>query len=208
MAHHGTIVELRRYALHPGARDTLIEIFAREFVAGQRALGIEILGWFRDLDDPDCFFWVRAFAERERRGAALAAFYGGPVWKAHRDAANATMIDSSNVLQLRPVKAGAIDRDGTIVATICYLRAPADDALIATFERAIVPQIRAEGGELLATFVTDPSENPFPPLPIREGVSAFVWFARHASPEAARPDLATFAPAMLGIPEVHRLARP
>jgi hypothetical protein len=39
----------------------------------------------------------------ERRREALAAFYGGPVWKAHAAAANATMIDVNDVLLLRPV---------------------------------------------------------------------------------------------------------
>jgi hypothetical protein len=36
------------------------------------------------------------------RAKALTDFYSGPVWKAHREAANATMIDSDNVLLLRP----------------------------------------------------------------------------------------------------------
>ncbi|RZL06943.1 MAG: NIPSNAP family protein, partial [Rubrivivax sp.] len=34
------IVELRRYTLHPGQRDTLIELFEREFVESQEALGM------------------------------------------------------------------------------------------------------------------------------------------------------------------------
>ncbi|WP_406513549.1 hypothetical protein [Streptomyces sp. NBC_00161] len=34
------IVELRQYTLHPGARDTLIALFEREFVAGQEAAGM------------------------------------------------------------------------------------------------------------------------------------------------------------------------
>jgi hypothetical protein len=36
------------------------------------------------------------------RAQALKDFYGGPVWKAHREAANATMIDSDDVLFLHP----------------------------------------------------------------------------------------------------------
>ena len=30
--------------------------------------------------------------------ASLGGVYGGPIWKMHREAANATMIDSDNVL--------------------------------------------------------------------------------------------------------------
>ncbi|NUW36839.1 NIPSNAP family protein [Nonomuraea sp. SMC257] len=101
------IYELRRYTLHPGRRDTLIELFEREFVESQEAAGIKLAGQFRDLDAPDIFCWMRKFPDMEARRVALAAFYGGPIWKAHRDAANATMIDSDDVLLLRPVAASA-----------------------------------------------------------------------------------------------------
>ncbi|MEV0200227.1 NIPSNAP family protein [Nonomuraea sp. NPDC050691] len=97
------IYELRRYTLHPGRRDTLIELFEREFVESQEAAGIGVVGQFRDLDAPDIFCWMREFPDMEARRVALAAFYGGPVWKAHREAANATMIDSDDVLLLHPV---------------------------------------------------------------------------------------------------------
>src|SRR5438105_1362157 len=92
------IVELRQYTLRPGTRDTLIELFDREFVESQEASGMRIIGQFRDLDNPDRFVWLRGFPDMATRAQVLQAFYGGPVWKAHRDIANATMIDSDNVL--------------------------------------------------------------------------------------------------------------
>src|ERR1700734_1087769 len=92
------IVELRQYTLHPGKRNVLIDLFEREFVETQEAAGMTLIGQFRDLDDPDRFVWLRGFADMSSRAQALAAFYGGPAWQAHRDAANATMIDSDNVL--------------------------------------------------------------------------------------------------------------
>src|SRR5215475_7116365 len=97
------IVELRQYTLHPGKRDTLIEIFDREFVESQEDVGMRVIGQFRDLDNPDRFVWLRSFSDMTTRAQALASFYGGPVWKTHGPAANATMIDSDNVLLLRPV---------------------------------------------------------------------------------------------------------
>ena len=96
------IVELRQYTLHPGKRDVLIDLFDREFVESQEALGMKIIGQFRDLDDPNRFVWLRGFRDMPSRAQALEDFYGGPVWKAHREAANATMIDSDNVLLLHP----------------------------------------------------------------------------------------------------------
>lgn len=201
------IVELRRYTLRPGARDTLIELFEQHFIAGQEAEGIALLGRYRDLDNPDLFVWVRAFPDSATRATSLAAFYGGPVWRAHREAANATMIDSDNVLQLRPVRKGRIARDGVVVATVCYLREAPGDAFTARFEREVVPQIAAAGGELLATFASDERPNDFPALPIRD-VFAFVWFARYQTNDAPQPDLAGLREAMTGEPEVHRLVHP
>lgn len=52
------VVELRRYTLHPGRRDVLIDLFDRELVESQEAVGMAVLGQFRDLDDPDRFVWL------------------------------------------------------------------------------------------------------------------------------------------------------
>src|SRR5262245_43164241 len=101
------IVELRQYALHPGQRDKLVDLFDREFVETQEAAGMQVLGQFRDLNDPDRFAGLRGFASMEKRHEGLSAFYGGPVWAAHRDAANATMVDSDDVHLLRPAWPGA-----------------------------------------------------------------------------------------------------
>src|SRR6059036_1318055 len=98
------IVELRQYTLHPGQRDVLIDLFDREFVESQEALGMKLIGQLRDLDDPNRFVWLRGFRDLAARAPALQAFYGGPDWKTHCDAANATMVDSSNVLLLRPAR--------------------------------------------------------------------------------------------------------
>jgi hypothetical protein len=97
----GELVELRRYRLHPGTREKLITLFDQEFVESQEDEGMRVIGQFRDLDDPDCFVWLRGFADMKARQRALSAFYTGPVWTAHRDAANGTMINSDNILLLR-----------------------------------------------------------------------------------------------------------
>ncbi|WP_225993767.1 NIPSNAP family protein [Actinomadura rudentiformis] len=97
-----TVIELRQYTLHPGRRDELIELFERELVEPQEAVGMTILGTFRDLDDPDRFVWLRGFRDMPTRKKALTAFYGGPVWAEHGPKANATMVDSSNARLLHP----------------------------------------------------------------------------------------------------------
>lgn len=195
-----SIVELRQYTLHPGMRDTLIELFDREFIKSQEALGMSVLGQFRDLDDPNRFVWLRGFSDMSARAPALEAFYRqGRAWKTHRAAANATMIDSDNVLLLRParsdsgfapsgtprVPAGTRARsDGVITANIEYFDAPVSDAWLGWFERERAPQLTEAGATIRGTFVTEYGANEFPALPVREGVDVFVWFAGFPSAEA------------------------
>jgi len=200
------IVELRQYTLHPGKRDILIDLFDREFVESQEALGMKIIGQFRDLDNPDRFVWLRGFRDMPSRADALKNFYGGPVWKAHREAANATMIDCDNVLLLHPAtptsafsfgnkerpRAGANEaRSELIVATMYYLDAPVDAAFVEFFEKTVKPAVIGSGATVLAFLVTEHSENTFPALPVREGENVFVWFARLNDAAAYERHIAT-----------------
>ena len=61
------VMELRQYTLRPGQREVLIELFDRELVEPQEALGMRIVGQFRDLDRPDRFVWLRGFADMQTR---------------------------------------------------------------------------------------------------------------------------------------------
>ena len=155
-----SVIELRQYTLHPGRCDELIELFEREFIDSQESLGLHVLGIFRDLDAPDRFVWLRGFAHRAARVKALQAFYGGPVWQRHRDAANATMIDSDDVLLLRPTGGHwPVEPAGIWHALICRLR---DPALLSP------PLMRPLPAQALC-FDTDPRPNDFPRLPVRAG---------------------------------------
>ena len=186
------VVELRQYTLHPGKRDVLIDLFDREFVETQEALGIKIIGQFRDLDHPDHFVWLRGFRDMTSRAKALNDFYGGPIWKAHREAANATMIDSDNVLLLRPalstsgfslenMKRPPVGSDevpkSLIVATIYYFEDPVAADFINFFEHTLRPAAESLGATISAYFVTENSENTFPALPVRADENVFVWFS-------------------------------
>lgn len=185
------VVELRRYALRQGARDTLIDLFDREFVETQEAIGAHVIGQFRDLDDPDSFVWIRGFQNMSARKQALEAFYGGPVWKAQSSAANATMIDSDNVLLLRPVTGLALDSADRpppgstalptrlVVVTVYPLTESASAEFPEFFVRAFEPVLREAGTSVLATYATEHSANTFPALPVREDVEAFVWLSVH-----------------------------
>ncbi|MET0273069.1 MAG: NIPSNAP family protein [Phenylobacterium sp.] len=177
------IVELRQYTLHPGRRDELIALFDREFVESQEALGVQVLGQFRDLDDPNRFVWMRGFADSDARALSMTAFYGGPAWKAHRDAANATMLDSANVLQLKPLGEGFVlgargesAGGGLVVGVLHYLDWDALPAFTEAFNGEMRPRIEVAGGHLLGAYVTEDRPNSFPALPVRMGETVLAYF--------------------------------
>lgn len=195
-----SIVELRQYTTYPGRRDALISLFEREFIEGQEAAGIELIGQFRDANDPHRFVWLRGFLDMPARARSLTAFYTGPVWKAHRDAANATMYDSDNVLLLHPARdgagfavagarhlrpgsvpasaPGATRASGFVVVTTYYFARPVTPDFVRWFDEALAPRFAASGATMLAELVSDHSENTFPRLPVREGENVFVWLAQ------------------------------
>jgi hypothetical protein len=169
-----TVVELRQYRLHTGRRDDLVALFDREFVEPQETNGLRVIGTFRDLDDPDRFVWFRGFPDMPARRAGLVTFYDGPVWQAHKHAANATMIDSDDVLLLRPVVPFA-DASGPLTAvSVLSLAEPAEDGFLPWFQEEVEPLLAAAGSPPVALLVTDPSANTFPRLPVREGEHVLV----------------------------------
>lgn len=155
------IFELRQYTLHPGKRDTLIELFEREFLEPQEACGMHIPGQFRDLDDPDRFVWFRGFPDMQQRKEELTCFYGGPVWKANRDAANATMIDSDDVLLLRLVEGSSFPIGAALsryYVTVYSFDGPVENVRIPA----------------LTLLETETAENDYPALPVRTGENVIV----------------------------------
>lgn len=192
---HGAsrVVELRQYTLQPGARDVLIELFDREFIESQEDLGMSVLGQFRDLDDEDRFVWLRGFADMDARRRGLSGFYGGPVWAAHREVANATMIDSDNVLLLRPMSADihltrgdrpprsvrtAATPSTVVTADIYELPTRADPEMLTFFTDRVDRVLAAAGSIAVALLETEPAPNDFPALPVRDDARVIVRVAR------------------------------
>lgn len=221
------VYELRQYTLRGGQRDTLISIFEKRFIEPQFAVGAAVIGMFRDLDDPDRFVWIRGFHDMSTRRQALQDFYGGSVWHTYGPAANATMIDSGNVLLLRPICAAQSFVEspenaiaGAIVAAdIYYLDTAPVVQFSQFFDRILVPVITAAGGQLIARLATEEAHNDSR-LPVRERDRTYVcltrWvrlevhedFVRHYANLTGWRDLApeTVLPALMRKPERLRLA--
>jgi quinol monooxygenase YgiN len=218
-----SVVELRQYTLKPGKRETLIELFDGKLIEGQEEAGMRIFGQFRDLDRPDMFVWLRGFDSMEARKNALTRFYDGPVWAAHRDAANATMIDSDDVLLLKhawpgaafdlsglqrdsgsnPEKAGEGNRlTGIVAIRIHHPRSGAEAGFASHFRTDAAPLLETLGARLLAAFLTEHTENSFSRLPVRAGENVFISttafanakaLASHEAALAASPQWQAFA---------------
>ncbi len=197
------VIELRRYTLRPGRRDELVDLFDREFVETQEAAGMVVLGQFRDLDDPDRFVWLRGFRDMEARHRALTAFYGGPVWAAHGPRANATMLDSDDVLLLRPLSGGsgfavrpserpragapAPDR---FVSAVVWSFPPGRPDGASLIRDGLLPALRATGPAPLAVLTTETAHNTFPGLPVRTGENVTVVLTSYPDERAYRLHLA------------------
>ncbi|GAB2950440.1 NIPSNAP family protein [Micromonospora polyrhachis] len=198
------VLELRQYTLHPGRRDELIELFDRAFVESQEDVGMAVLGQFRDLDARDRFVWLRGFPDMTTRQQGLTAFYGGPVWVAHREQANSTMVDSSDVLLLRPEPVGGgdltvspadrspvgtPDPERLVVVATWFLPAEPEEG-IALIRDELVPTLAGVGPAPLAMLVTEPAANTFPRLPVRTGENVAVLVTSYPDDAAYRQHLA------------------
>jgi hypothetical protein len=184
------VVELRQYTLKPGQRDVLIDIFDRHFVESQESVGMTVIGQFRDRRRADRFVWLRGFPDMDIRRKALEAFYEGPTWAQHKTDANDTMLDSNDVLLLKPARPEtAFDMNpsrtavtsqahglSTVLAGIYQMPQPVDAALVSHFEQRVTPILRANGVHIEGVFVTESARNTFTRLPVREGEHVLVWF--------------------------------
>jgi hypothetical protein len=218
------VVELRQYTLHADARQKLISLFESEFIQPQEAIGMPVFGPFCDLDDPNRFVWMRGFPDMIERKRMLAAFYEGPVWMAHRQAANATMLDSDNVLLLRPQRSASaasdtrmvsdspLNRHSLVIVNIHYVASSAIEEFAKFFDRAMRPRLAETGAHVIASFQTEDAPNTFPRLPVRDGETVFVWLAafpdmknyrQHLAALGAGPDWREHASENV----IHQLAR-
>jgi len=189
------VLELRQYTLVPGARDRLADLFDRYFLDGLAATGMHVPGLFADLDDPNRLVWLRGFPDMRARHQSLSDFYlTGQVWREHGAAANATMVDSDDVLLLRPIHLGEgyprpedahdVPAAGELVVDVLPLaRMTHDGAPIESLVQQVGDSAEAEGSEVILVAVTHPQPNDFPALPVRDEQVA-VWLLRHPTPEA------------------------
>lgn len=198
-----TVLELRQYTMMPGRRQDFVELFDREFVETQEALGIEVVAQSTDLDKPDRSVWIRRFQNMEARKASLDAFYSGPVWGEHSTAANPMMIEWHDVLLLKPAGEGH-DLEVSAADRPPPGRKDAEGRPLAILVWDVVPdRLAGFAGEVArafpdarAVYITDPAPNTYPSLPIREDASVVVAILNRA-PTAERATVDGRAPSQV-----------
>ncbi|KRE13113.1 hypothetical protein ASE66_21920 [Bosea sp. Root483D1] len=218
-----TVFELRRYTLKPGAREALIAVFDSHLVETQEATRMSVVGQFRDPAAPDQFVWFRGFPDQEARTRALPAFYGGPVWAEHGPAADETMLEWHDVLMLKPATPGSgfdtsgLERlppgtadleDGRIhLVAIHHLMQDTADNVASLAAKAIAEAVHSTGSEVLASLISDRSQNGFERLPVREGECVVVTLIRPAVLQAIPALEAALRERPLGIGRAPDIAR-
>ena len=92
------IVEMRTYRLKPGVRAEFLQIFETRSLPAHREIGMKILGPFPSIEDPDVFFFMRAFPDPASREPMKARFYEGTLWKQELEAKLMPMIEKYDVV--------------------------------------------------------------------------------------------------------------
>ena len=92
------IIEMRTYKIKPGHRAEFLEIFESKSIPAHKEIGMKILGPYLSIEDPDTFFFMRAFPNLESRDPMKAKFYEGELWKRELEQKLMPMIEKFDVV--------------------------------------------------------------------------------------------------------------
>jgi hypothetical protein len=182
------VIEFRRYTVKEGERERFAEYFESYFPEAFQQMGAMAFGQFFERKNPVGFTWMRGFKNTDARAVINAGFYYGPLWREHAFTMNSLMVDSNNVLLLRPLNPErgvtvlpSVDpvterkgAQGVVVAQIFAVKANSVDAFAQEAEAAFAGY-RAAGAREAGVLVTLDAPNNFPQLPVRTDGPYLVW---------------------------------
>jgi hypothetical protein len=182
------VIEFRRYIVKEGEREHFAEYFESYFPEAFQQLGAIAFGQFFERKNPVGFTWIRGFKTTDARAIISAGFYYGPLWKEHRSIMNSLLVDSDDVLLLRPLDSEhgipvfpSVDpikeengAQGIVVAQIFGVKPNNVDAFAQQAE-ATFARYRATGAREAGILVTLDAPNNFPQLPVRTDGPYLVW---------------------------------
>src|SRR5262245_59130585 len=182
------VIEFRRYTVKEGEREHFAEYFESYFPEAFQQMGAIAFGQFFERKNPVGFKWLRGFKNMDDRAIVNAGCNYGLLWREHASTMNSHMVDSDNVLLLRPlspergvtvlpsvdpVKEGK-GAQGVVVAQIFAVKANCVDAFAQQAE-ATFAGYRAAGAREAGVLVTLDAPNNFPQLPVRTDGPYLVW---------------------------------
>jgi hypothetical protein len=199
------VIELRRYTIAPGRRRQFADYFESYFPEAFQQLGALAFGQFFERERADCFTWLRGYRNMPARAAVNHAFYDGPVWQEHKPKLNGCIVDSDNVLLLRPLYpdsdlpalravdpvAEPLGAQGIAVVQLFQVAPGRFDACASAAEAAFLHYTGA-GVTEAAILVTLDQPNNFPRHPVRSDGTWLVWIGMlrdEAALAALRPCL-------------------
>jgi len=182
------VIEFRRYTIKEGEREHFAEYFESYFPEAFQQMGAIVFGQFFERKNPVGFTWLRGFKNTDARAIINANFYYGPLWREHSSTMNNLMVDSDNVLLLRPLSPEqgipvlpAIDplkerkgAQGIVVAQIFAVKQNSVDVFARQAEETFA-SYRAAGAREAGVLVTLDVPNNFPQLPVRTDGPYLVW---------------------------------
>jgi hypothetical protein len=182
------VVELRRYTIKPGEREHFAAYFDTYFPETLEQAGTLVFGEFFERKNPSGFTWIRGFHSTDDRAIDNAIFYYGPVWKEYRAVVNNLLVNTDNVLLLRPLTPEqtisilpAVDpvlepkgAEGVVVAQIFQVKPDSVDAFVQLAEASFAAY-RAAGAREAGVLVTLDVPNNFSQLPVRTDGPFLVW---------------------------------
>lgn len=191
-----TVFELRNYQTQPGRRDELISMFEAHFLDAYARAGTTVIGTFRNPDNLDRWFWIRAFPDNASRVERLKGFYTSQDWLSRADACNATIADVSDALLLRTAITPSIALPSTpqeaaisVTPTASQIEIsffPLKDNFTAAsewFAANALPVLTALGQTPVLVLAPQPRDAPAGRQPLRDDPVLAVVF-RHASAAA------------------------
>jgi hypothetical protein len=182
------VVELRRYEMKAGGRERFARCFDGYFPEAFQQLGAIAFGQFLERKNATRFTWLRGFPSYDSRAEMNTDTYSGLVWKEHAKRMNDLIVDSENVLLLRPLAQGrglpvlpAVDVGtdaqagaGVVVMQIFAAKTGIVEELARSLEESFAAY-RSTGVHEAATLVTYDVPNNYPRLPVRTDGPYLVW---------------------------------
>lgn len=182
------VIEFRRYTIKPGEREHFIQYFEAFFPEAMEQIGVLVLGQFAEREDASHFLWLRGFHSMFERPIANSAFYFGPLWREHKATLNELMLDSDNVLLLRPLHAGhsplvlpAVDpvneaggAKGIVVTQVFPIKKQTDEHYLSDAAE-VLTSYRVSAVREAGILTTLDAPNNFPQLPVRTDGPFLIW---------------------------------